>query len=79
MTIGLCSIERMVFNYRTPTNDTRLEPYSSLFLPGWRECGAYLMGKQVVLLMHDIYMGLEFQVEDDKDCYTPLKDKCEAI
>ena len=25
------------------------------------------------------YMGLEFQVEDDKVCYTPLKDKCEAI
>ena len=25
-----------------------------------------------------VYMGLEFQVEDDKVCYTPLKDKCEA-
>ena len=24
-------------------------------------------------------MGLEFQVEDDKVCYTPLKDKCKAI
>ena len=24
-------------------------------------------------------MGLEFQVEDDKVCYTPLKDKCVAI
>ena len=24
-------------------------------------------------------MGLEFQVEDDKVCYTPLKDKCNAI
>ena len=24
-------------------------------------------------------MGLKFQVEDDKVCYTPLKDKCEAI
>ena len=24
-------------------------------------------------------MGLEFQVENDKLCYTPLKDKCEAI
>ena len=23
-------------------------------------------------------MGLEFQVEDDKVCYTPLEDKCEA-
>ena len=26
-----------------------------------------------------VYMGLEFQVEDDKVCYTPLEDKCEAI
>ena len=26
-----------------------------------------------------VYMGLEFQFEDDKVCYTPLKDKCEAI
>ena len=24
-------------------------------------------------------MGLEFQVKNDKICYTPLKDKCEAI
>ena len=24
-------------------------------------------------------MGLEFKVEDDNVCYTPLKDKCEAI
>ena len=24
-------------------------------------------------------MGLEFQVEDEKVCYTPFKDKCEAI
>ena len=26
-----------------------------------------------------VYMVLEFQVEDDKVCYTPLKDKCKAI
>ena len=26
-----------------------------------------------------VYMGLEFQVDDDKVWYTPLKDKCEAI
>ena len=26
-----------------------------------------------------IYMGLEFQIQDDKVCYTPLKDKCDAI
>ena len=26
-----------------------------------------------------VYMGLEFQVQEDKVCYTPLKDKCNAI
>ena len=24
-------------------------------------------------------MGLEFQVQGDKVCYIPLKDKCDAI
>ena len=24
-------------------------------------------------------MGLKFEVDDDKVCYTPLRDKCEAI
>ena len=26
-----------------------------------------------------VYMGLEFQVQGDKACYAPLKDKCDAI
>ena len=26
-----------------------------------------------------VCMGIEFQVKDDKVCYTSLKDKCEAI
>ena len=26
-----------------------------------------------------VYMGLEFQVQGDKVCYTPLKDKCNTI
>ena len=26
-----------------------------------------------------VYMGLEFQIQVDKVCYTPLKDKCNAI
>ena len=26
-----------------------------------------------------VYVGLEFQVKDDKVCYIPLKDKCETI
>ena len=24
-------------------------------------------------------MGLEFQIQEDNVCYTPLKDKCDAI
>ena len=26
-----------------------------------------------------VYMGLEFKIQEDKVCYTPLKDKCDAI
>ena len=26
-----------------------------------------------------VYMGLEFQIQEDKVCYTPLKDKCNTI
>ena len=26
-----------------------------------------------------VKMGLEFEIKDDKVCYTPLKDKCKAI
>ena len=26
-----------------------------------------------------VYMGLEFQIQEDKVCYSPLKDKCDAI
>ena len=32
-----------------------------------------------ILQEKDIYMGLEFQIQEDKVCYTPLKDKCDAI
>ena len=26
-----------------------------------------------------VYMGFKFQIQEDKVCYTPLKDKCDAI
>ena len=26
-----------------------------------------------------VYLGLEFQIQGDKVCYTPLKDKCDTI
>ena len=31
------------------------------------------------VFQEEIYMGLEFQIQGDKVCYTPLKDKCDAI
>ena len=37
-------------------NETRFEPFGSSFHPDWRESGAQLTEKQVVLLMHDIYV-----------------------
>ena len=27
----------------------------------------------------DSFMGLEFQIQGDKVCYIPLKDKCDTI
>ena len=26
-----------------------------------------------------VYVRLEFQIQEDKVCYTPLKDKCDAL
>ena len=52
------------------THETHLEPYGSLFHPVWRECGVYLMGKQAVLLMHDIYIPPTF-VHNPNNKYNP--------
>ena len=53
---GPCPILRVEFDNRTPTDETRFEPFSSSFRPHWRESRAQLTKKQVVLLMHDIYI-----------------------
>ena len=47
-----------MFDYRTLMNKTCFEPFSSSFHPDWRESGVQLTEKQVVLLMHDIYVAL---------------------
>ena len=31
------------------------------------------------VFQEEVYMGLEFQIQGDKVCYTPRKDKCNAI
>ena len=45
-----------------------------------RKCGLKLSPHKCQFFKKRIvYMGLEFQVQGDKVCYTPLKDKCDAI
>ena len=45
-----------------------------------RKCGLKLSPHKFQFFKKRIvYMGLEFQVQGDKVCYTPLKDKCDAI
>ena len=45
-----------------------------------RKCGLKLSPQKCQFFKKKIvYMGLEFQIQEDKVCYTPLKDKCDAI
>ena len=45
-----------------------------------RKCGLKLSPHKCQFFKKKIvYMGLEFQIQGDKVCYTPLKDKCDAI
>ena len=45
-----------------------------------RKCGLKISPHKCQFFKKKIvYMGLEFQVEDDKVWFTSLKDKCEAI
>ena len=44
-----------------------------------RKYGLKLSPHKCQFFKKKIYMGLEFQVQGDKVCYTPLKDKCDAI
>ena len=45
-----------------------------------RKCGLKLSPHKCQFFKKKIvYMGLEFQIQGDKICYTPLKDKCDAI
>ena len=44
-----------------------------------RKYGLKLSPHKCQLFKKIVYMGLEFQIQGDKVCYTPLKDKCDAI
>ena len=44
-----------------------------------RKYGLKLSPHKCQFFKKKIYMGLEFKIQEDKVCYTPLKDKCDAI
>ena len=44
-----------------------------------RKYGLKLSPHKCQFFKKKIYMGLEFQIQEDKVCYTPLQDKCDAI
>ena len=45
-----------------------------------RKYGFEIITSQMpILQFFNFYMGLEFQIQEDKVCYTPFKDKCDAI
>ena len=44
-----------------------------------RKYGLKLSPHKCQFFKKKVYMGLEFQIQEDKVCYTPLKDKCDAI
>ena len=44
-----------------------------------RKYGLKLSPHKCQFFKKKIHMGLEFQVQGDKVCYTPLKDECDAI
>ena len=61
------------------TKEEHMDDLMDLFKVLWK-CRLKLSPHKCQLFKKKIvYMGLEFQVKDSKVCYTPLKDKCEAI
>ena len=54
--IGPCLILWVEFDYRAPMDKVASSGFGSLLHPYWRENEAQLTKKQVVLLMHDIYL-----------------------
>ena len=44
-----------------------------------RKYGLKLSPHKCQFFKKNVYIGLEFQIQEDKVCYAPLKDKCDAI
>ena len=65
-------------NFIHLTADEHMDDLMDLFKV-LRKYGLKISPHKCQFFKKNIYMGLEFQVEDDKVCSTPIKDKCEAI
>ena len=61
------------------TEDEHMDDLMDLFKVLWKYGFKISPHKCQFFKKKIVYMGLEFQVKDDKVCYTPLKDECEAI
>ena len=61
------------------TADEHMDDLLNLFKVLWKYSLKISPHKCQFFKKKIVYMGLEFQVEDDKVCYTPLIDKCKAI
>ena len=61
------------------TKDKHMDDLMGLFKVLWKYGLKISPHKCQFFKKKIVYMGLEFQVKDEKVCYTPLKDKCEAI
>ena len=61
------------------TADEHMDDLLDLFKVLWKFSLKISLHKCQFFKKKIVYMGLEFQVEDDKVYYTPLEDKCKAI
>ena len=61
------------------TEEGHMDDLMDLFKVLWKYGLKISPNKCQIFKKKIVYMGLEFQVKDDKVCDTPLKDKCEAI
>ena len=67
-------------NFDVIMDDTFIHPTVEEHMDVLRKYGLKLSPHKCQFFKKKIvYMGLEFQIQGDKVCYTPFKDKCDAI
>ena len=60
------------------TAEEHMDDLIDLF-QGFEEIWFEIVTSQMPIFQEKVYMGLEFQIQEDKVCYIPLKDKCDTI